>query len=415
MAKQPVTILYLNHNFEGEGTFLRCFNVAKHITEQGSYAIDLVTTSKEARFRLGSRQVNRNLRIITLPRLTKRPSYLGYLVRGILNCMVVIGDRYDALHSFAVAIPTTGFPTVVCRWFREKPILVDWDDAWGGGYATYVSSFANRLTTFFEYRTPKLARARAMTVCSEVLRRMAVERIGMDPRRVFKVLNGANSDMVYPVERGEARAVIGMRPDEKVVMAMGRTFTKSFEILLDVFSRVHSAYPSVRLVIVGELCDYGKLGSYIGGVKNRFRALIPRIHFAGRVPYGEIKYYLSAADVLALPMEDSIHDWARFPIRLGDYMASGRPIVSNAVGELRRILLGHKAGIVVDVDDLDGFSEGILAFLRDSERGYAYAANALRAAKEEMDWAEIAREMVEVYRSVGIREGVLRRRPESGG
>jgi glycosyltransferase involved in cell wall biosynthesis len=126
------------------------------------------------------------------------------------------------------------------------------------------------------------------------------------------------------------------------------------------------------------------------------------IHFAGRVPYGEIKYYLSAADVLALPMEDSIHDWARFPIRLGDYMASGRPIVSNAVGELRRILLERKAGIVVDVNDLDGFSEGILAFLRDSERGCAYAANALRAAREEMDWAAIAREMIEVYRRVGI-------------
>lgn len=87
-------------------------------------------------------------------------------------------------------------------------------------------------------------------------------------------------------------------------------------------------------------------------------------------------------------------------------MASGRPIVSNAVGELRRILLENRAGIVVDVDDLDGFSEGILAFLRDSERGYAYAANALRAAKEEMDWAEIAREMIEVYRSIGIRQRV---------
>jgi glycosyltransferase involved in cell wall biosynthesis len=403
MARQPVSILYLNHNFEGEGTFLRCFNIAKHITEAGSYAISLVTTSKESRFHLHSRQVNRNLRIITLPRFTKKPSYLGYLVRGILSSMVVLGSRYDALHSFAVAIPTTACPTLGCRWFRGKPIIIDWDDAWSGGYATYVSSFANWLTTFFEYKTPKIAGASAMTVCSEVLRRMAVERIGMDPGRVFKVLNGANSDIVYPIESERARAIVGIRPDEKVVMAMGRTFTKSFEILLDVFSRVHSACPSVRLVIVGELCDYGKLGSYIGGVKDRFRALIPCIQFAGRVPYGEIKYYLSAADVLALPMEDSIHDWARFPIRLGDYMASGRPIVSNAVGELRRILLEHKAGTVVDVNDLGGFSEGILAFLRDNGRGCAYGANALRAAREEMDWAAIAREMIEVYRSVGIR------------
>jgi glycosyltransferase involved in cell wall biosynthesis len=231
---------------------------------------------------------------------------------------------------------------------------------------------------------------------------MAVEEVGMRPNQVFKILNGANSDMVHPINLEEAREFVGISPDEKVVMAMGRTFTKSFEILLEVFSRMHRAYPSLRLVVVGELCDYGKLGTYINGVKNRFLTLMPNILFTGKVPYEEIKYYLSAADVLALPMEDSINDHARFPIRLGDYLASGRPIVSNAVGELRRILVQNKAGLVVDVNDLDGFAAGILALLDDKERANRYGANAYRTAREEMDWRLIARDMIGVYKELGL-------------
>jgi glycosyltransferase involved in cell wall biosynthesis len=129
---------------------------------------------------------------------------------------------------------------------------------------------------------------------------------------------------------------------------------------------------------------------------------MPNILFTGKVPYEEIKYYLSAADVLALPMEDSIHDYARFPIRLGDYLASGRPIVSNAVGELRRILVQNQAGLVVDVNDLDGFAEGILALLDDKERANRYGANAYRTAREEMDWRLIARDMIGVYKELGL-------------
>jgi glycosyltransferase involved in cell wall biosynthesis len=397
-----MTILYLNHNFEGEGTYLRCYHIAKHVTESGFCSINLVTTSKTDRFAFRTKRINPDFTIITLPGLTERPSYLGYLVRGLLNCILTLSSRYSAVHSFAVAIPTTAVPGIFARHFRQKPVVIDWDDAWSGGYATYVSSFANRLSTFFEYKTPRLAHANAMTVCSEVLYRMAVEQIGMHPNQVYKVLNGANLDMVFPINQEKARQVVGIAPGDKVVMAMGRTFTKSFEILLDVFSRVQRANSTTRLVVVGELCDYGTLGSYIAGVKEKFFSLMSNIQFTGKVPYEMIKYYLSAADVLALPMEDSIHDYARFPIRLGDYLASGQPIVSNAVGELKRILLENQAGVVVGVNDLDGFAQGILMLLEDRHKGELYGTNAHRAAREQVSWELVAKDMIAVYKSLGI-------------
>ena len=135
MSRNSPIILYLNHNFEGEGTYLRCFNIAKNITESGFCAIRLVTTSKEDRFGLRTKRVNRNFTVTTFPRLTQGPSYSGYIFRCILNSVIAISDRYSALHSFAVAIPTTAVPSIVSSNFRNKPVVIDWDDAWSGGYA----------------------------------------------------------------------------------------------------------------------------------------------------------------------------------------------------------------------------------------------------------------------------------------
>ena len=69
---------------------------------------------------------------------------------------------------------------------------------------------------------------------------------------------------------------------------------------------------------------------------------------------------------------------------------------------MRRILLQNQAGLVVDVNDLAGFAEGILALLDNRKRAKQFGANAYRTAMEEMDWSLIARDMIEVYKEVGI-------------
>lgn len=56
---------------------------------------------------------------------------------------------------------------------------------------------------------------------------------------------------------------------------------------------------------------------------------LPNVHFLGRKPYDEVASYMAAVDVLIMPWNGS--DWIRAcnPIKLKEYLATGRPVVTT--------------------------------------------------------------------------------------
>jgi glycosyltransferase involved in cell wall biosynthesis len=58
--------------------------------------------------------------------------------------------------------------------------------------------------------------------------------------------------------------------------------------------------------------------------------------------------YYKAADLLLIPLRNSIQDIARFPHKVGEYTASKRPLVSTNVGELRSYFKDGESAILAD-------------------------------------------------------------------
>jgi len=56
---------------------------------------------------------------------------------------------------------------------------------------------------------------------------------------------------------------------------------------------------------------------------------LPNVHLLGRKPYDSVARYMAAADVLIMPWNDS--EWIRAcnPIKLKEYLATGRPVVTT--------------------------------------------------------------------------------------
>jgi glycosyltransferase involved in cell wall biosynthesis len=63
---------------------------------------------------------------------------------------------------------------------------------------------------------------------------------------------------------------------------------------------------------------------------------LPNVHLLGRRPYSEVAAYMAACDVLIMPWNQS--DWiaACNPVKLKEYLAVGRPVVSTWFKELER-------------------------------------------------------------------------------
>ncbi|HED66540.1 MAG TPA: glycosyltransferase [Planctomycetes bacterium] len=85
---------------------------------------------------------------------------------------------------------------------------------------------------------------------------------------------------------------------------------------------------------------------------------LPNVHLLGRKPYDEVARYMAASDVLLMPWNKS--DWVRAcnPVKLKEYLAVGRPIVSTDFHEL-----ASYAELVRTASDAEGFEREIRAAL----------------------------------------------------
>ena len=98
---------------------------------------------------------------------------------------------------------------------------------------------------------------------------------------------------------------------------------------------------------------------------------------------------MAAADVALVPYFDTDFNRARWPIKLGEYMAAGRPVVACDVGELGRVVAEHEIGLLAQ-PDMSGFADAVLALLRDPGRSAAIGARARQVAEDHYDWRVLA-------------------------
>ncbi len=81
---------------------------------------------------------------------------------------------------------------------------------------------------------------------------------------------------------------------------------------------------------------------------------LPNVHLLGQRSYEEVARYMAANDVLIMPWNKSAWVWACNPVKLKEYLAVGRPIVSTNFYELRSY-----EGLVRIADSPSEFAQAI--------------------------------------------------------
>jgi glycosyltransferase involved in cell wall biosynthesis len=127
--------------------------------------------------------------------------------------------------------------------------------------------------------------------------------------------------------------------------------------LLRAFSEVAGDFPDWSVQIVGQLIESNWL--------TQLRALIPelgldgRVEFAGHRPRRDIPVLLSEGDVMALPRAAGTFSSAGFPTKLGEYLASGKPVVVTATGDIPKYLQDGVNAYVTPPGDTAAFARAL--------------------------------------------------------
>jgi glycosyltransferase involved in cell wall biosynthesis len=215
-----------------------------------------------------------------------------------------------------------------------------------------------------------LLAADGLVVISEALRRHLVEvGVGAADHALVEH-DGVDLGTTCRIENREAvRRRFGLTEDVTVLGYTGRVNAeKGVGTLLEA-ARTLQGSP-VHFLVVGK-----RYASYAEPTHSN----PANVTMTGFVPPSQVPDYVAASDILVMPTSASL-PYAQFtsPLKLFEYMASGRPIICSDLPVLREVLRDGENAMLVAPDDSDEFVAAVQRLLAEPARRQALAAQALR-------------------------------------
>ncbi len=388
-------VLMLNHNVRGRSTYFRALGLGRELA-RGGHEVWLLTISPHARWRFRHERVD-GVDLVETPDLLWGSLRTGW---DLWDCLrrIWYGMRlgpFDVVHAFdnrpAVIVPAL---VLSRRW--GVPLCSDWADWWGGPGGVIqatrpwvVRTLFGWIETYFEEHFRHAASL--VTVTSRALEQRAIG-LGIPPDKVLYVPSGADVERIVPVAVEEARRRLGLPCEVPIVEYMG--FVQyDIGLALEAFALVRRRRQALFLLV-------GPSSRKVGALIRRLGLRLGEdIVVTGPQDAGTLAWWLGAADVLLLPFQNAQYNIGRGPIKLGDYLAAGRPIVTNPVGDVGALLASHRCGLLAGEDPVE-FAASIEALLDDPAARLSMGRTARELAEGPMSWAACAARLVQGYRGV---------------
>jgi glycosyltransferase involved in cell wall biosynthesis len=188
------------------------------------------------------------------------------------------------------------------------------------------------------------------------------------PRKARVVFNGiqtGDAQCATPADRSEARRLLGAEPGQFVVGCVGRLVElKNHVAVVRAVARLATAYPTLRLVLIGE-----------GPLRDRLVALGSELGIADRLSLlGErpdVRRLLAGLDAFVMPSLTEGHS-----IALLEASAAGVPIIATKVGGNPEIVHHESTGLLVPADDGVSIVAALTRLLCDPRLAARLGANA---------------------------------------
>lgn len=221
-----------------------------------------------------------------------------------------------------------------------------------------------------------------LVVIAEELKRMVVEQYNFDSQKIAVAhdavdLGQFNTD----ISQKEAREKLGLPQDKKIICYTGSLqYVKGVDILI----KAMDFLPEIYCYIIGPRA------SVVKGDKRSYETKNKRIIFLGQKPHNLIPIFLKAADVLVIPHRDISFSFS--PLKLFEYMAAKRPIVSSKVKALINIL-GESGAVYFKAEDGQDLAKKIKLALTDTGLSEKIVDNAF-AEVQNYTWQQRANKIL---------------------
>jgi phosphoheptose isomerase len=216
---------------------------------------------------------------------------------------------------------------------------------------------------------------------------------GADPDKICVIPCGFDDDELWPMPASVARTALGIAPDERVLLQLGRMVPrKGVDNVIRALGRlVRDHGIEARLLIVGGDEDAADELRRLRAIAED-EAVASLVDFRGACERDTLKYYYGAADVfLTTP------HYEPFGITPVEAMACGTPVIGANVGGIKHTIRDGETGYLVPPRAPDVLAERVAFLYRHPALLTTFRANALRHASERFTWRRVAGEIDAVF------------------
>lgn len=197
------------------------------------------------------------------------------------------------------------------------------------------------------------------------------------------------------VDRQAARAELGIDPEAKLVLYVGRFDPrKGIETLVRAVAESKLRSGKLQLIIGG-----GSRPGHSDGIeRDRIENIVAELGmsdfttFPGRLSQEILPYYYAAADVCVVPSH-----YEPFGLVAIEAMASHTPVVASDVGGLQFTVVPEETGLLAPPQDVAAFSAAIDRILANPQWRNELGQAARKRVENKFSWEGVASELAQLY------------------
>jgi glycosyltransferase involved in cell wall biosynthesis len=235
----------------------------------------------------------------------------------------------------------------------------------------------------------------SVIICvSENAKKRLAQTYRISPEKIAVLPNAADIHRFRPRrDKQVGKTRLGV-DGAAIVMFAGRFWPwHGVDLLVNAFQRTQKTLPAIHLVLVGD-------GITRPEVEKQVRALdiTKSVTFTGTVAHEEMPQMLAAADVVVAPypQEPPGGQW-QSPMKVFEYMASGKAIVASRVGQVADVIEDGENGILVEPGDPVQLSDALIRLLQNPAERKRLGTNARQQAVANHSWEKYIQQLEDIY------------------
>ena len=208
------------------------------------------------------------------------------------------------------------------------------------------------------------------------------------------VPNGVDTTHFSPIAPDGARTQLGIRASHVISFVGDFRKHHGLEFLIESMPEIVRRFPGVLLLVVG---DNMKSSPKLGPTRDSLRKLAYSLEveghcwFPGRVE--DPRRYIGASDLCVAPW--TVDECER-GLKLFEYMACGRPVVSTSISDLPYFIEERGIGKVVPPQNSQALADAICSMLDDPEGLETMGIRARELATNEHSWSKAVRQISDI-------------------